>query len=173
MPFGRRKASTVAGNLGGPKWGVTEPDGGCHYSGNQARVWGRKFFTPAVKLVALHVEGYGDIRGATPYSLRRGGISLRLRAEDAQGVADECATSLQMLDRHYSFVIDDLHHQGSRPADEEWRAARAAVNANRRSIQLQFELSSIDDEPSTPKQRTAEPRARKRDAAASAELVAA
>ena len=132
------------GNLGGSQWGVQEPDGGCHYSGNQARVWGRKFFTPAVKLVAQHVEGYADIRGATPYSLRRGGISLRLRAEDSQEVADQCGTSLQMLDRHYSFAIDDLHHRGPRPADEEWRAARAVVVERSNARQLQFALSSDD-----------------------------
>jgi integrase len=132
------------GDLGGSQWGVREPDGGCHFSGNQARVWGRKFFTPAVKLVAEYGEGYADIRGATPYSLRRGGISLRLRAEDSQEVADQCGTSLQMLDRHYSFAIDDLHHQGPRPADKEWRAARAAVVERSNARQLQFALSSDD-----------------------------
>jgi hypothetical protein len=64
-----------------------------------------------------------------PYGLRRGGISLRLRAEDPQVVADQCGTSLQMLDRHYAFPIDDLRRQGPRPADTEWREARVAALA--------------------------------------------
>jgi len=60
------------------------------------------------------------------YALRRGGISLRLRAEDPQTVASECGTSLQMLSAHYAFAIQDLRQHGPRPADVEWRAARAA-----------------------------------------------
>ena len=51
---------------------------------------------------------------------------MRLRAEDPQTVADECGTSLQMLDAHYAFAIDDLRRFGPRPFDVEWRAARAA-----------------------------------------------
>jgi hypothetical protein len=61
-----------------------------------------------------------------PYALRRGGISLRLRAEDPQTVASECGTSLKMLSDHYAYAIEDLRRQGPRPADVEWRAARAA-----------------------------------------------
>ena len=44
-------------------------------------------------------------------------------------VADQCGTSLQMLDRHYAFAIDDLRRQGPRPADTEWREARVAALA--------------------------------------------
>jgi hypothetical protein len=65
------------------------------------------------------------ILGATPYSLRRGGISLRLRAEDPQTVASECGTSLRTLSKHYAYAIEDLRRNGPRPADIEWRAARA------------------------------------------------
>jgi hypothetical protein len=68
------------------------------------------------------------ILGATPYALRRGGISLRLRTEDPQIVASECGTSLKMLSDHYSFPIEDLRHHEPRPADTEWRAARAALS---------------------------------------------
>jgi hypothetical protein len=70
-----------------------------------------------------------------PYGLRRGGISLRLRAEYPQVVADQCGTSLQMLDRHYAFAIDDLRRQGPRPADTEWREARVAALARDRAQQ--------------------------------------
>ena len=121
----RSKDFVFPGNLGGKRWGITEPDGCNHFSGNQARKWGRKFFTPAVAEVAKHEDGYADVLGATPYSLRRGGISLRLRAEDAQVVAKQAGTSLQMLDRSYAFAIDDLRLHGPRPADTEWREARA------------------------------------------------
>ncbi len=80
---------------------------------------------PAVRKVAEQPEFF-HILGATPYALRRGGISLRLRAEDPQTVASECGTSLQMLSAHYAFAIEDLRQHGPRPVDVEWRAAREA-----------------------------------------------
>lgn len=49
----------------------------------------RRLGTPAVQKAALQPELFA-ILGATPYSLRRGGISLRLRSEDPQTVASEC-----------------------------------------------------------------------------------
>jgi hypothetical protein len=73
-------------------------------------------------------DEFTGIVHATPYSLRRGGISLRLRTEDPQIVASECSTSLKMLSDHYSFPIEDLRHHEPRPADVEWRAARAALS---------------------------------------------
>lgn len=33
-------------------------------------------------------------------------------------------TSLLMLADHYAYAIEDLHRNGPRPADTEWRAAR-------------------------------------------------
>jgi hypothetical protein len=114
----------IPGDLGGTDYGVIdERTGACHFSGNQADKWGPKFFKPAVANVAARDE-FSSIAGATPYALRRGGISLRLRAEDAQTVAQECGTSLQMLDRHYAFAIDDLRRFGPRPFDVELREAR-------------------------------------------------
>jgi hypothetical protein len=114
------------GDLGGARHGVRDRRGACHFSGSQARKWGPKFFRPAVSAVAEKPEFQG-ILGATPYALRRGGISLRLRAEDAQTVAKECGTSLQMLDAHYAFAIDDLRRFGPRSVDVEWRAARSVL----------------------------------------------
>ncbi len=99
----------------------------------QAQRWGQKCFKEAVGQVAARPE-FADILGATPYALRRGGISLRLRAEDPQTVAKECGTSLKMLSAHYAFAIDDLRRFGPRPVDVEWRAARAA-QAERHSQQ--------------------------------------
>ncbi|MGD1058935.1 MAG: hypothetical protein ABR992_16140 [Solirubrobacteraceae bacterium] len=93
----------IPGDLGGRRWGVIDPDtGACHLSLNQCKKWGAKFFSPAVAKAALRPE-FAAIKGATPYSLRRGGISVRLRAEDPQTVAKDCGTSLPLvheLDRH-------------------------------------------------------------------------
>lgn len=128
----------IPGDLGGdyfdPKTksfrpiGILDPASGTrHYSSNMAKKFNSKFFKPAVKTVAESSAKYADILGATPYALRRGGISLRLRTEDAQIVAEECGTCLQMLDKHYAFALKDLDRLKRRPMDEEWRLARAAV----------------------------------------------
>ncbi len=115
----------IPGDLAGPTHGERDPrTGACHFSENQAGGWGQRFFTPAVEKAALQPELFA-ILGATPYSLRRGGISLRLRAEDPQTVASECGTSLRTLSKHYAYAIEDLRRNGPRPADIEWRAARA------------------------------------------------
>jgi hypothetical protein len=117
----------IPGDLAGARHGVREArTGACHFSENQARAWGARFFTPAVKKVAERTEFLG-VLGATPYSLRRGGISLRLRAEDPQTVASECGTSLRMLSDHYAYAIEDLRRNGPRPAELEWRHARATL----------------------------------------------
>jgi hypothetical protein len=83
-------------------------------TGNQAHKWPSKFFTPAVRKVAERwPKEHGDILGSTPYSLRRGMISLRIRAgEDRQTIAKQCGTSVDMLERNYSFVIEDLEDEG-------------------------------------------------------------
>jgi hypothetical protein len=126
-----RRDFIIPGELNGPGHGALDHrTGASHFSENQARSWGARFFTPAVEKVAQRPEFF-PILGATPYSLRRGGISLRLRAEDPQTVASECGTSLKMLSDHYAFAIADLRRHGPRPADVEWGAARTA-QANRR-----------------------------------------
>lgn len=122
----------IPGDLGGARYGVSDPRTGArHFSKNQAHSWGARFFTPTVNKVAEHHEFFA-ILGATPYALRRGGISLRLRAEDPQTVASECGTSLKTLSDHYAFAIEDLRENGPRPVEVEWRAARVA-QAERRS----------------------------------------
>jgi hypothetical protein len=83
-------------------------------------------FAPAVRAAAAGHPELARILGATPYALRRGGISLRVRTEDPQTVARECGTSLQMLNIH-AFALEDLRHQPPRPADVEWRAAGVAL----------------------------------------------
>jgi integrase len=71
-----------------------------HFTANQAKKWGPRYFQPAVT-AARAAEGL-DMAGATPYALRRGHISLRLRAgADLKSVAKQCGTSTEMLHRHY------------------------------------------------------------------------
>jgi integrase len=103
-----------------------------HMSGNQAKKWPVKYFTPAVIRVAeLWPEEHGDIVGATPYSLRRGMISLRIRAgEDRQAIAKQCGTSVEMLERSYSFAIEDLEDEGTKPAEQERLRAREIATSN-------------------------------------------
>jgi hypothetical protein len=52
------------------------------------------------------------LKKATPYSLRRGHISLRVLArEDIRRIADECGTSTAMIHRHYLHELDMRHEQ--------------------------------------------------------------
>lgn len=117
--------------LRGDLAGHGAPDG--HMTRNQAQKWPGKYFTPAVRTVAERwPEEHGDIVGATPYSLRRGMISLRIRAgEDRQTIAKHCGTSVEMLERSYSFVIEDLEDEGPKPAQEERLHARQLALAAR------------------------------------------
>jgi hypothetical protein len=105
----------IPGDLAGLAHGERDPrTGACHFSKNQAGGWGQRFFTPAVEKAALQPELFA-ILGATPYSLRRGGISLRLRAEDPQTVASECGTSLRTLSNHYAYAIEGPPPQRTTP----------------------------------------------------------
>jgi hypothetical protein len=141
----------IPGNLASARQGVRETEtGACHFSRAQAKAWGRRCFTPAVRVVAERDE-FARILGATPYSLRRGGISLRLRTEDPQTVASECGTSLKMLSDHYSFPIEDLREHEPRPADVEWRAARAALMEPRAREEVQ--LAETDHEGMRPRRK--------------------
>ena len=120
----------IPGDLAGRGHGIRDPrTGACHMSVNQAQKWGPRYMRPAVDAVAENDAAFAKIAGATPYSLRRGGISTRLRGEPAPSVADQCGTSLEMLSQHYSYEIDDFGHLGAQPLDRQWRAARAAVLA--------------------------------------------
>jgi integrase len=117
----------LRGDLGGHG----APDG--HMTGNQAHKWPGKYFSPAVRKVAEQWPAeHGEIIGAKPYSLRRGMISLRIRAgEDRQAIAKQCGTSVEMLERNYSFAIEDLEDEGPRPAAEERIHARQLALAGR------------------------------------------
>jgi hypothetical protein len=84
----------------------------------EAHKWPAKYFAPAVRKVAEEwPDEHGDIIGASPYSLRRGMISLRIRAgADRQTIAKQCGTGIEMLERSYSFAIEDLEDKGPKTA---------------------------------------------------------
>ncbi len=118
----------IAGNLTGEHRGKRDLcTGSCHFTQGQAKHWGRNYLRVAVNGVAKSVPGMSGIEGATPYALRRGGMATRLHSEDPQVVAEECGTSLQMLDRYYSFAMDEFRRQARRPVDVVWREARHKV----------------------------------------------
>lgn len=120
----------IPGDLTGPHNGICDPATGArHMSSNQAKKWGPRYMKPSVDAVAKGNPAFAKVKGATPYGLRRGGISARLRNENAQSVAAQCGTSLEMLSQHYSYEIDDFGHVGSQPLDQQWRNAQAAVLA--------------------------------------------
>jgi hypothetical protein len=120
----------LGGSYRGALIGILDPATGArHYSSNQAKKFGPKYFAPAVRAVAEAEPNFSDILGATPYALRRGGISLRLRTESATTVAESAGTSLAMIDKHYAFELKDLDRHRRLPMDEEWRLARAEVEA--------------------------------------------
>jgi hypothetical protein len=108
-------------------------------TGSQAHKWPSKYFTPAVRAVAERWPAeHREIVGATPYSLRRGMISLRIRAgEDRQTIAKHCGTSVEMLERSYSFAIEDLEDVGPKSAEEERVCARQlALAGESRRLQV-------------------------------------
>jgi hypothetical protein len=71
------------------------------------------------------------LKKVTPYSLRRGHISLRVLAgEDIKRIADECGTSTAMIHRHYLHELDMRHEQ---PDDV---GCDGAVQAARRDLRL-------------------------------------
>ena len=52
-------------------------------------------------------------------------IWVGIRAgEDRQTITNQCGTSVDMLERSYSFVIEDLEDEGPKPAEEERLHAR-------------------------------------------------
>jgi len=118
----------VPGNLAGIGHGVLEAETGAqHFSSNQAKKWGPRYLTTAITSGAHKDPRFVALSAATPYSLRRGGISARLRCEDAQSVASQCGTSLEMLSQHYSYEIDEFAHTRPTSVDEQWQRARSEV----------------------------------------------
>jgi hypothetical protein len=58
--------------------------------------------------------------------------------EDRQAIAKQCGTSVEMLERNYSFAIEDLEDEGPKPVEQERQYARqlALVTANHRQLRV-------------------------------------
>jgi hypothetical protein len=70
----------------------------------------------------------------TPYSLRRGHISLRILAgEDIKRIADECGTSTAMIHRHYLHELDVRHEL---PEDFSFDGAVEAASRGLRHLRV-------------------------------------
>jgi integrase len=70
----------------------------------------------------------------TPYSLRRGHISLRILAgEDIKRIADDCGTSTAMIHRHYLHELDVRHEL---PEDFSFDGAIEAASRGLRHLRV-------------------------------------
>jgi integrase len=104
------------------------PDG--HFSLNQHKKWGGKYFRPAARAVALEHPGLAHLARATPYSARRGHITCRiLSGEPVEVIARSCGTSPATIYRHYFVVIDAAESGHRLPTFEQQLAAAVGLVA--------------------------------------------
>ena len=102
------------------------PDG--HYTLEQQHNFIRDIKACA-RIAAAREPELAYLTKATPYSLRRGHISLRVLAgEDIKRIADDCGTSTAMIHRHYLHELDLRHEQA------EGFSFDGAVEAARRAM---------------------------------------
>lgn len=89
-----------------------------HMTSSQAHSWNDRQLRPALREAIKRYPALAAVEKATAYSLRHGGISLRVRAgDDPATVAAECGTSIEMLSRRYAHALD-LHGPRLPFADE-------------------------------------------------------
>jgi hypothetical protein len=80
---------------------------GGHFSLNQHKKWGGRYFRPAAAVVAREHPYLAHLASATPYAARRGHITCRILAgEPVQVIARSCGTSPATVHRHYFVAID-------------------------------------------------------------------
>ena len=80
---------------------------GGHFTLNQHKKWGGRYFRPAADVVAREHQHLWYLAGATPYAARRGHITCRILAgEPVQVIARSCGTSPATIHRHYFVAID-------------------------------------------------------------------
>lgn len=87
------------------------------------------------RVAAARDEAMAFLKQMTPYSLRRGHISLRILAgEDIRRIADECGTSTAIIHRHYLHELDTRHElPDGFSFDGAVRDARRALDRSRTS----------------------------------------
>ena len=102
------------------------PDG--HFSLNQHKKWGHRYFHAAAKAVAQDHPHLGHLERATPYAARRGHITCRiLGGEPVEEIARSCGTSPETIHRHYYVAIDAALAGHRLPSFDEQLADAAAL----------------------------------------------
>ena len=103
----------------------TAPDG--HYTLEQQHNFIRDI-KACGRVTAARDPDLSFLQKVTPYSLRRGHISLRVLAgEDIKRIADDCGTSTAMIHRHYLYELDVRHElPDDFSFDGPWRPPGAA-----------------------------------------------
>jgi integrase len=103
-----------------------------HFTLNQHKKWGVKYFRPAAAAVARVHPEFAYLEGATPYSARRGHITCRILAgEPVEVIARSCGTSPATIHRHY-FVVIDAAESGHRLPPFEQQLMDAAEHTSTR-----------------------------------------
>jgi len=111
---------------------VSGAAGAGHFTLNQHKKWGARYFRPAAETVARTHPHLLHLARATPYAARRGHITCRILAgEPVQVIARSCGTSPATIHRHY-FVAIDAAEAGDRlpPFEQQLADAVALVGTD-------------------------------------------
>jgi hypothetical protein len=78
-----------------------------HFSLNEHKKWGSRYFRPAAEAVAREHLHLAHLARATPYSARRGHITCRILARElVEEIARSCGISPTTIHRHYYVASD-------------------------------------------------------------------
>lgn len=107
---------------------VPGASGAGHFTLNQHKKWGGRYFRPAAETVATAHPHLSHLGRATPYSARRGHITCRILAgEPVQVIARSCGTSPATIHRHYFVAIDASERGDLLPPFEQQLADAVAL----------------------------------------------
>jgi integrase len=102
--------------------------GAGHFTLNQHKKWGGRYFRPAAEAVADAHPHFSHLARATPYAARRGHITSRILAgEPVQVIARSCGTSPATIHRHYYVAIDAAKAGDPLPPFEQQLADAVAL----------------------------------------------
>ena len=102
-----------------------------HFTLNQHKKWGPRYFAPAAARVAERAPRFAHLALATPYAARRGHITCRILAgEPVEAIARSCGTSAATIYRHYFVAIDAVDAGHCLPSFDE-QLSRAAEQLGR------------------------------------------
>ena len=123
----------IPGDLAGARHGAREArTGTCHFSENQARAWGARFFTPAVNKVAERTE-FLEVLGATRTRCAAAGspcaCAPRTRRPSPASAAPACGCS-QTTTRSRSRISAATGHD-RRSSSGVWRARSSWTDTSR------------------------------------------